>query len=304
MYQSEMKEGFIKDYMRSRVVARTSLYSLLRKTEPFEEKYDKDCSQFNQDEVLIMYTKFKAKSVYVLLNYNTILKAYCAWRHYYHKEKVTESYENITIELLKPCIPEESNKFLSREEIIEIEDQLYNWTDKAILECLWEGISGPSMIDLVNINKSMVDFKEKEMYFSDGRIANLTDRLCEFLSKAFDETEYMCYGETLRVKKLAGIGNLYKERDNAYATDSNDKYFRWVYRKVQNFRDHVGIPGLTMKNIHISGMYHYLCQAMQETGLDLKSFLRSEDGKRLADKYGFHSESYVDNLTHRFKDFV
>ena len=304
MYQSEMKEGFIKDYMRSRVVARTSLYSLLRKTEPFEEKYDKDCSQFNQNEVITMYTEFKAKSVYVLLNYNTILKAYCAWRRYYHKEKVTESYENITIELLKPCVPEESNKFLSREEIIEIEDQLYNWTDKAILECLWEGISGPSMIDLVNINKSMVDFKEKEMYFSNGRIVNLTDRLCEFLSKAFDETEYMCYGETLRVKKLAGIGNLYKERDNAYATDSNDKYFRWVYRKVQNFRDHVGIPGLTMKNIHISGMYHYLCQAMQETGLDLKSFLRSEDGKRLADKYGFHSESYVDNLTHRFKDFV
>ena len=299
-----MKEGFIKDYMRSRVVARTSLYSLLRKTEPFEEKYDKDCSQFDQNEVITMYTEFKAKSVYVLLNYNTILKAYCAWRHYYHKEKVTESYENITIELLKPCVPEESNKFLSREEIIEIEDQLYNWTDKAILECLWEGISGPSMIDLVNINKSMVDFKEKEMYFSDGRIVNLTDRLCEFLSKAFDETEYMCYGETLRVKKLAGIGNLYKERDNAYATDSNDKYFRWVYRKVQNFRDHVGIPGLTMKNIHISGMYHYLCQAMQDTGLDLKSFLRSEDGKRLADKYGFHSESYVDNLTHRFKDFV
>ena len=299
-----MKEGFIKDYMRSRVVARTSLYSLLRKTEPFEEKYDKDCSRFNQNEVITMYTEFKAKSVYVLLNYNTILKAYCAWRRYYHKEKVTESYENITIELLKPCVPEESNKFLSREEIIEIEDQLYNWTDKAILECLWEGISGPSMIDLVNINKSMVDFKEKEMYFSDGRIVNLTDRLCEFLSKAFDETEYMCYGETLRVKKLAGIGNLYKERDNAYATDSNDKYFRWVYRKVQNFRDHVGIPGLTMKNIHISGMYHYLCQAMQETWLDLKSFLRSEDGKRLADKYGFHSESYVDNLTHRFKDFV
>ena len=304
MYQSEMKEGFIKDYMRSRVVARTSLYSLLRKTEPFEEKYDKDCSRFDQNEVITMYTEFKAKSVYVLLNYNTILKAYCAWRRYYHKEKVTESYENITIELLKPCVPEESNKFLSREEIIEIEDQLYNWTDKAILECLWEGISGPSMIDLVNINKSMVDFKEKEMYFSDGRIVNLTDRLCEFLSKAFDETEYMCYGETLRVKKLAGIGNLYKERDNAYATDSNDKYFRWVYRKVQNFRDHVGIPGLTMKNIHISGMYHYLCQAMQETGLDLKSFLRSEDGKRLANKYGFHSESYVDNLTHRFKDFV
>lgn len=304
MYQSEMKEGFIRDYLRSRVVARTSLYSLFRKTEPFEGQREKDCSQFDKDEVLSMYSAFKAKSIYVLLNYNTILKAYCAWRRYYHKENVTESYENINIELLKPCVPPDSNKFLSREEIIEIEDQLYNYTDKAILEGLWEGLSGPSMNDLVRINKDMVDAEEKLLYFSDGRVVQLTDRLYELLIKAFNETEYMCYGATLRIKKLNGIGRLYKERDNAHAADSDDRNFRWVYRKVQNFRDHVGIPGLTMKNIHISGMYHYLCQGMQETGLDLKSFLRSEDGRNLAAKYGFHSESYVDNLTHRFKDFV
>lgn len=304
MYQSEMKEGFIKDYLRARVVARTSLYSLFRKTEPFEKEKNKDCSQFSEKEILKMYKAFKAKSVYVLLSYNTILKAYCAWKRYYHKEDVTEAYGNINIELLKPCVPSDNNKFLSREEIMEIEDQLYNWTDKAILECLWEGISGPSMIDLVSINASMVDTEEKLLYFSGGRIIQLTDRLYEFLIKAFDETEYMCYGSTLRVKKLIGVGRLYKERDNAYAADSDDRNFRWVYRKVQNFRDHVGIPGLTMKNIHISGMYHYLCKGMQETGLDLKSFLRSDDGKNLADKYGFHSDFYVDNLTHRFKDLV
>lgn len=304
MYQSEMKEGFIKDYMRSRVVARTSLYSLFRKTEPFEESKSKDCSYFSQDEVLSMYTDFKAKSIYVLLNYNTILKAYCAWKRYYQKENVSEAYDNMNIELLKPCIPKDSNKFLSREEVIEIEYQLYNWTDKAILECLWEGISGPSMNDLVGITEAMVDSKEKALYLPDGRFVKLTDRLYELLMKAFNETEYMCYGSTLRVKKLVGIGQLYKERDNAHAPGTDDRNFRWVYRKIQNFRDHVGIPGLTMKNIHISGMYYYLCKGMQETGLDLKSFLRSDDGRDLAIKYGFHSEFYVDNLAHRFKDFV
>ena len=51
-------------------------------------------------------------------------------------------------------------------------------------------------------------------------------------------------------------------------------------------------------------MYHYLCVGLQETGLDLKSFWKSEQGKQLAVKYGFNSESYIDNLTHRFKDFV
>ena len=85
MYKNEMKEGFIKDYMRSRVVAKTSLYSLFKKTETYEEQLGKDCSQFTKEEIINMYTEFKAKSVYVLMNYNTILKAYCAWRKYYHE---------------------------------------------------------------------------------------------------------------------------------------------------------------------------------------------------------------------------
>ena len=303
MYNKEQKEGFIADYMRSRVVARTSLYSLFRKTEPFEENNNKDCSLFNDNEILKMYTDFKAKSVYVLLNYNVILKAYCAWLQYYHKQNITESYNNMTTDILKPCIPPDSMKFLDREQITEIEEQLYNWTDKCIIECLWEGISGQSMSDIVSLNKSMINQKDKTICFPDGRIIQATDRLYNLLMAAFEEQEYMCYGETLRVKKLIGAG-LYKERDNAYAADSKDKAFRWVYRKVQNFRNHVGIPGLTMKNIHISGLYFYLVQGMQETGLDLKNFWRSEDGKNLAIKYGFHLDFYVDNLTHRFKDFV
>jgi hypothetical protein len=136
-----------------------------------------------------MYTDFKAKSIYVLLNYNTILKAYCAWKRYYQKEKVSEAYDNVNIELLKPCVPKESNKFLSRDEIIDVEDQLYNWTDKAILECLWEGISGPSMNDLVGITEAMVRSKEKALYLPDGRFVKLTDKLYELLMKAFNETE-------------------------------------------------------------------------------------------------------------------
>ena len=54
-----MKEGFVKDYMRSRVVAQTSLYSLFRKVEPYEEKFDKDCSRFTEEEILEARIKIK-----------------------------------------------------------------------------------------------------------------------------------------------------------------------------------------------------------------------------------------------------
>lgn len=304
MYQNEMKEGFIKDYMRSRVVAKTSLYSLFRKVEPYEEKLGRDCSRFTKEEVVEMYHAFGAKSVYVLLNYNTILKAYCAWMKHYHGLENEIAYDEINTDMVKPLIAESANKTLSREEITEIEDQLYNWTDKAIVECLWEGLSGNSMRDLVGLEENMIDHEAKQLHLPDGRVFDLTNRLYDLLLKAFDEEEYLCYGEALRVKKLIGKGRMYKERDNAHAMDSDDKFFRWVYRKVQNFRKHIGIEEMTMKNISTSGMTYYLRQEMEKTGLGLKEFLMTSDGAKLMDKYNYNSEFRIDNVTHRYAQLV
>jgi hypothetical protein len=302
MYQSETKKDFIKDYMRSRVVAQTSLYSLFRKTEKYEESLEKDCCQFTQDEILKMYKEFQAKSVYVLLNYNVILKAYCAWKKYYFNLETEIAYESITKDMLDPLIPE--RKVLSRDDVIDIEDQLYNWTDKAIVEALFEGLSGNSMRDLVSVDENMIDHKSKQLIFPDGRVFDLTDRLYMLLIKTFDETEYVCYGSTLRVKQLVGVGRLYKERDNAHAMDSDDKYFRWVYRKIQNARKHVGIDSLTMKNLAAAGLIYYLRQGMDQTGLDLKPFLLTEMGEKIMDKYGYDSTFRVNNVINRYGHMI
>lgn len=304
MYNKNLKEGFIKDYMRSRVVALTSLYSLFRKVEPYEKKLGKDCSQFTEEDILKMYKEFKARSHNVLLNYNVILKAYCAWKKHYHGLNNDIAYENITTDMARLLIPDDAKKVLSREEVTEIEDQLYNWTDKAIIEALFEGLSGNSMRDLVGIELNMIDHKAKQLQLPDGRVFDLTDRLYEFLVKACEEQEYMCYGESLRVKKMFGQNKIYKERDNAHAMDSDDKFFRWVYRKVQNFRKHVGIDGLTMKNLQTAGMTYYLKQGMKKTELGLKEFLLTEAGEKLMDKYNYFSDHRVDNIIARYKQFV
>lgn len=304
MYQEEMKERFIKDYMRSRVVALTSLYSLFRKVEPFEEKFKKDCSQFTEEEIIEMYKEFGARSHYVLLNYNVILKAYCAWKKHYYELENDIAYENITTEMARTLIPEDAKKVLSREEVTEIEDQLYNWTDKAIIEALFEGLSGNSMRDLVGIELNMIDREAKQLTLPDGRVFDLTDRLCDLLVKACCEDEYICYGESLKVKKLIGSDKLYKERDNAHAMDSDDKFFRWVYRKIMNCRKFVGVDGLTMKNLQTAGMTYYLKQGLENTGLGLKEFLLTEAGQKLMDKYNYFSEHRVDNIIARYKQFV
>ena len=84
MYNKEMKEGFCKEYLKSRIIQKTTLYGMFRRIEPYEEKLDKDVSLFSEDEAIEMYIGFKSRSVYTLMNNNTVLKAYCAWIKYYH----------------------------------------------------------------------------------------------------------------------------------------------------------------------------------------------------------------------------
>ena len=304
MYQKEQKESFIMDYMRSRIVQRTTLTGLFRKIEHCEEAHNKDACLFSKDEAIEMYIELKSRSVYTLLNNNVVLKAYCAWQHHYNGIETTDAYENIGIDDLRLCVDEKASKLLSREEIIDIEEQLLNATDAAIVECLFDGIAGPSMRDITSLNRDLLDVTNKCLIFPDGRIFGISDRLCELLDKAFDEEKYICYGETLRVKKLNGIGKLFKDRDNAHAADSDDRRFRAVYRKIQVIRDYVGIKELTMKGIAAAGFLHYLRVHLNDTNLPLKTFLQTEAGHKLMSRYGYESEYRIDNVIHRYENLI
>jgi len=298
-----MKEGFIQDYIRSRIIQKTSVYGLFNKIKPYEEKLNKDVCEFTKDEALEMYKGLNSRSVYTLLNNNVVIKAYCAWQKHYNGIG-TNAYEDITIDDLRTCVDEKASKLLSREEITEIEEQLLNVTDAAIIECIFQGIAGPSMRDITSLSKDMLDKENKCLVFPDGRVFDISEKLCELLEEAFDEETYVCYGETLRVKKLIGKGKLFKERDNTYAADSDDRRFRAVYRKIQVIRDYVGVKELTMKGIAASGFLYYLRGCLQESDLGLKEFLQTDKGEKLMDRYGYESIYRIDNIIHRYGKLV
>lgn len=154
LYNEEVKNNFLKDYLRSRVVSETSVKALLHKAAPIENELNKDCCNFSQEEIMKMYTSFNAKSVNVLTNYNVYLKGYARYC-IYHKLCNENNYDNITKEILNKCIDPNimSQVIIFRNQLDDIQDTLYNYTDKAILECLWNGISRKSMEDLVSIEK-------------------------------------------------------------------------------------------------------------------------------------------------------
>lgn len=295
MFNEAQKETFIKEYLRSKVIAETSLYAIFKKTEDFEEKLNKDVSKFTRDEILDMLVKFKAKSINSLLNYTIVLKHYS---RFVFGVVGTNAYESIGKADVADMVDKNANILLTREELDDVEVQLLNWVDKAIIELLWNGVAGKNMEDIYSVSEDCVQgnilrVNEKEF--------PMTDRLRELLPKAFDETELMSYGNTMRVIEVNGKGKIYKERPNARGIDTPDIRFRWVYRKIQIFRDYLDMPGLTMKNIAASGLWHYLQLCIEKTKLDLRTFLKTKEGKELAMRYGFSESYYIDNICQKYE---
>ena len=298
MFNKAQKETFIKEYLRSKVIAETSLYAIFKKTEDFEEKLNKDVSKFTRDEILDMLAKFKAKSINSLLNYTIVLKHYS---RFVFGVVGTNAYESIGKADVADMVDKNANILLTRDELDDVEVQLLNWVDKAIIELLWNGVAGKNMEDIYSVSEDCVQgnilrVNEKEF--------PMTDRLRELLPKAFAETELMSYGNTMRVIEVNGKGKIYKERPNARGIDTPDIRFRWVYRKIQIFRDYLDMPGLTMKNIAASGLWHYLQLCMEKTKLDLRTFLRTKEGKELAMRYGFSESYYIDNICQKYEQHL
>ena len=298
MFNEAQKETFIKEYLRSKVIAETSLYAIFKKTEDFEEKLNKDVSKFTRDEILDMLAKFKAKSINSLLNYTIVLKHYS---RFVFGVVGTNAYESIGKADVADMVDKNANILLTRDELDDVEVQLLNWVDKAIIELLWNGVAGKNMEDIYSVSEDCVQgnilrVNEKEF--------PMTDRLRELLPKAFAETELMSYGNTMRVIEVNGKGKIYKERPNARGIDTPDIRFRWVYRKIQIFRDYLDMPGLTMKNIAASGLWHYLQLCIEKTKLDLRTFLRTKEGKELAMRYGFSESYYIDNICQKYEQHL
>lgn len=302
--KGNIRDEFIKEYSRSRIISDTSLNSLLNRVEKIEKTKGKGIIYFSDAEILDMYKSFDLTSVDTLQNYNNYLKAYCDFIIYKSK-KGENKFSNINKDMLKKCINEDirKNKYISYEQLQDIEMELLNFVDSAILECLWQGISGKELTDLTYLERSQVNKKKMEITLNSGRAIKIHPRLYELLDKAFDEVEYMCYGEDIKVKRVDGKNKLYKVRDNAYK-DTSEVRFRWVYRKIMIIRDYVGLPNMSMKSLQGSGMLHYIKEGMEKLNCGLREFLHTDDGIRVMEQYGFTNANRVNTVYDKFEEYV
>ena len=308
MYTSELEiEEFLNEYARSRVIIITTARATLNRAAGFEHKFGKPFYQFTTDEALEMYKSIHAISVVSLQNNNLVLKHATRWfAHQYNKE-VSDAYETMTKEQVGTVIDVEKQRsmILSREDVDNIQSNLINAIDRAIVEMLFQGVGGESLKELTFMDASNVDLTNHVLYFRTGKIVPVTDEICDMLAEAFAEDELASFGSTTRVSKVSG-NSIYKHRCNVLSDNADynnkadiERRYRWAQRRLILMSQDLGVK-LTAGGLQASGLLHYIQLDMKETGLSFREFVKSEACRELAQRYDIRSEFYSQVLVEKF----
>lgn len=300
-------EEFIKDYQRSRVVATASVRATLNRALEFEKKFNKVFYEFTEDEVIDMYKVVDAISVRSLQNINLILKHAARWILHNQKKEIDNIYDKITKDVIQQCInvQKKDNLVISKEQLIDIQNDLLNYVDKAILFLLFEGVGGYKLKELMFMDWSQVSRKDCKIYFKSGKAVDITPEDYELLRCAFQEDELMPFGTTSRISKVKSSG-IYKIRfnslsDNDDITNDGDveRRYRFAQRRLILISKDLGVT-LTSGSVQESGFLHYIKEGMCNSGLDFLEFIKTEECKVLAKRYDLYTDLYVQVVKEKF----
>jgi hypothetical protein len=304
-------EGFITEYRRSRIVAETTVRAVLKRALEYEDRYSKHFFDFSEDEILSMFKDAHVISHMSLQNWNNILKHASKWITFKLTGQVaTNAYELITKDKVKLCLDldKQEKMILSREDLTTIQEDLLNWTDKAILELLFLGVGGKWLRELCYLDKTQVSQKDMKIYFKNGKVISIDSRCYMMLQAAFNEEEMMSYAEEPKISIVKSVG-IYKMRTNTLYTNDDakseidaERRYRWIQRRLAIIRDYIGVP-MTSSALQNSGLLHYLRMGIQRTGQSFREYAYSEEGKQLAMRYDILSEYASITLIEKFKHY-
>lgn len=312
MYTTEVQiEDFINEYRRSRIIAETTVRAVLKRALEYEDVYKKHFYDFTESEILSMFTDAHVISDMSLQNWNNILKHASRWITFRNAgESNNNAYEIITKDKVKQCIDidKKDKLILSREDLTIIQEDLFNWTDMAILELLFRGVGGKWLKELCYLDKCQVSQKEMMIYFKNGKVVPIDNRCYRMLQAAFNEEELMSYSEEPKISVVKSVG-IYKIRSNTLYTNENikneadvERRYRWIQRRLMIIRKYTGVQ-MTPNTIQNSGLLHYLQEGVCRTGMPFRDFAYSEEGRKLAMKYDMLSEYAPVTLIEKFKKY-
>lgn len=296
MYNEEQKLNYIEDKStKTKEWSQAYLPRLFSKTCPYEEKIKKDVSNFVKEEIIEMYQAMRAYSFESLNNMHSQLSIYTDFC-VNSGTLVENHYKEIDIKQIYSLSdkPEVKDRIITREQLLEICHMMPNASDSFIFLCLFEGIKGNDYMEIRQITKEDINFKDKTIRLRSGKLGeykgysrtvNVSQELLDYARRSAREIEYEpLVGDGIRMVPLSETDNHIVRQTKRAETQGIPPVFTRRILKMLNFQDVV--PGITSTSIRYSGKIHFIKERSAELGISSYDYVWKDYYLEVENQYG------------------
>lgn len=268
LYNKDNKMEFIGNYESQE--SQMTIFGQFLKVSGFEKKLGKDISEMNEVEIKDMLLYGEYSTITSAINHINTYKRYVDFIDSQNNPFYNfDSYS----ELASEVVAKEKNKRYSRKELLDMLDELNNYTDQALLLALFEGIKGKSFSELLTLKTSNL-YEENGSYFAkvydsgeqDYRVVKITSRLYDLLHKADRQDRYKTNNQEEIIETPFNDSEFIfkKAKKGRQGGTVLDRHF--ITRKFIFFKEFFGNPNLSADDIVRSGMMYMAYEQFKQSG--------------------------------------
>lgn len=287
MYNKEIKEAFINAIDRNES-SKTQYLTMFNKVEPYENKLSKDLYDMDMDDLDDLFYKLKRRTSRSAVQFFNLVKAYISWAkdNGYSESSLHPIVDVVNHDFVEKYLYKVGVSYYTRDELIEASENLLNVKDKALVMSLFEGISGESYSEIINLKYDDLK-KEDGRYFAEvmydeidkkTRQVEITEHLYNLLIETYETKET----KNKNGGKSRVVDGEYIFRKNRVGSDGDIRYTFGIVstKQMTLIKDAFDDKNINATRIINSGLMWYSNEMMDE-----KRVLTKDIVKKLTEKF-------------------
>ncbi|MEW5569693.1 phage lytic cycle repressor MrpR family protein [Rossellomorea marisflavi] len=306
MYNSDVKEEFLNTY-DNEGTKNTIRYVFLA-SRLNEVPLGKDLYDFSKEEIGKVIAETKPKSTAIARTKAIFINQYISWAisNNYRKNAINPLQKEANEEWLKSFVDPNLKQFISLNDLHEMESQLINYQDIAVLRLLFEGVYGQASSEIRNLKFEDINQSSGEIRLYDDkkgeRKITVSQSTLDILNKAYDQKIYQNNnGETTRQKETDLLDNEYVVRPTKRGRVIEGRVSQTVVMKrIKMISELFDMEDMTPKSITRSGMIYMAYRLLKESG---KKELTKDIFEAVGDRFNLtkiHQVSSINNQEYSY----
>lgn len=302
MYNSEIKERFLREKALESYESSRSAEVQFRKTAEVEFRLNKDLSNWTLYEIIDFYKLSNFTSYYTIRNVHSIFSMYtqfCLSNNLVldNQNHFLELNDEMLLLYLNKSVLEQ--KILDTETVYELINQLPNPRDQFIVLAHYEFGKSKDNVEIANARPEDVDGNTLRL---PTRVVQISDKMKYVIEDCVNEKIYYSVSKEGKIRvRLDDNGCIVKNYPNQKSS-SDFQRGRNIYKAFKRAFDYLGKSWIRPNDLVESGKINMIKKRSMELEMTPKDYLYSEHRKEVEEQY--NCEIVVGSFLRKYKDYL